>query len=291
MKTYPKISIITPSYNQALYLEATICSVLEQGYPNLEYIVIDGGSTDDSLEIIKRYAKYLTYWISEKDNGQYHAINKGFAKSSGEIMAWLNSDDMYHRNALFSVAEIFDNFAEISWLQGANTQFDETGRCVRAFSSRDWSKYNFYLGNFKWIQQESTFWRRTLWEKAGGYVDDSLHMAGDYELWLRFFRYSKLYVTDALIGGFRFRGSEQKSLDLDKYYQEVDLVLNREIETLPIEVINRIDLIKDFQEKLRSSSLRKEQFDLENKKLAKLFEYPPKLYFDRFSQRFTFDNG
>ena len=127
---YPKISIVTPNYNMGAYLEETIKSVISQNYPNLEYFIIDGGSNDNSLEIIKKYERHLTYWISEKDNGMYHAIQKGFEKSTGEIMAWLNSDDMYHSNSLFIVAEIFDSFPQVEWLLGASTTFDEKGRTV-----------------------------------------------------------------------------------------------------------------------------------------------------------------
>src|SRR5881396_2686502 len=110
------ISIVTPSYNQAAFLEETIRSVLLQGYPNLEYIVIDGGSTDGSVEIIKRYEKHLSYWQSEPDGGQYDAISQGFARTSGDLMAWLNSDDMLHRNALWSMARLFTQFPQIEWL-------------------------------------------------------------------------------------------------------------------------------------------------------------------------------
>ncbi len=108
--TYPKISIVTPNLNQGKFLEETILSVLDQKYPNLEYIIIDGGSTDNSIDIIKKYEKNLFYWTSEKDNGMYEAIQKGFEKATGDIMAWINSDDLYHRNVFFVVAEIFSNF-------------------------------------------------------------------------------------------------------------------------------------------------------------------------------------
>src|SRR6266540_2247918 len=113
---YPRISIITPSFNQGAFLEQAIRSVIVQNYPNLEYVIIDGGSTDNSIEIIKKYEKHLHYWISEKDNGQYDAINKGFAKSSGVIMGWLNSDDMYCPWALKTVSSIFSECPNIEWL-------------------------------------------------------------------------------------------------------------------------------------------------------------------------------
>ena len=105
---YPKISIVTPSFNQAEFLEQTICSVLNQNYPNLEYIIIDGGSTDGSVEIIKKYADKFTYWVSEKDNGQYDAINKGFSHTTGDIMGWINSSDIYYPWTLSMIAEIFE---------------------------------------------------------------------------------------------------------------------------------------------------------------------------------------
>lgn len=225
--TYPKISIVTPNFNQERYLEATILSVLTQGYPNLEYIIIDGGSTDGSLEIIKKYSNQLSYWISEPDGGMYEAIQKGFDKSTGEIMAWINSDDMYHPGALFVISDIFQSFPEVNWLLGAMTSYDEKGRTIGLERSKSFSKYDFYIGNFKWIQQESVFWRKSLWERTGSKLNFNLKYAGDLALWLSFFAFENLYVIDALIGGFRQRSEHQLSLDyFNDYIIESNILLN-----------------------------------------------------------------
>jgi len=231
---FPKISIVTPSYNQGEYLEQTIQSVLNQKYPNLEYIIIDGGSTDNSVEIIKKYESKLTYWTSEKDNGLYHAIQKGFKKSTGEIMAWINSDDLYHNKCLFSVARIFTQFKNVNWIMGKNTFFDEESNCfvydIDPYNER-WSIWRFYrLEPTRFIQQESNFWRRSLWDKAGAYISQNLELAGDFELWLRFFQHEKLYTTNILIAGFRQRSRNQKSKEgMQQYIQEIRNLVKQDI--------------------------------------------------------------
>lgn len=219
-----KISIVTPNYNGAKYLEDTILSVLGQNYPDLEYIIVDGGSTDGSVEIIKKYERQLSWWVSEPDNGLYDAIQKGFDHSSGEIMAWINSDDMYHKNALDCVADIFTNIPEVNWLLGATTYYDEKGRTVECNRSRSFDKFDFYNHDFKWIQQESVFWRRKLWNKVDSHINVNFKYAGDFDLWLRFFSNERLFLTHALIGGFRVRNSNQLSLDhMEEYLEEVHL--------------------------------------------------------------------
>ena len=156
---WPRISIVTPSYNQGQFIEETIRSVLQQGYPNLEYIIIDGGSTDNSVEIIKKYEEYLTYWVSEPDDGQYDAINKGFSRATGEIMAWLNSDDMYVPWTFKTVAEIFDKFEFVNWITGIPTAYTIHGSMVVGGSgryyiySRDFIRRGFYGTIGPWIQQ------------------------------------------------------------------------------------------------------------------------------------------
>ena len=284
IKNYPKLSIITPSFNQARYLEKTILSVINQKYPNLEYIIIDGGSTDGSLEIIKKYEKQLSYWISESDKGQYHAIQKGFNRSTGEIMGWINSDDAYHSNAFFSVAEIFQSFNDVKWFTGTISFLDETDRIVRAYNARKWSKFNFYNGDYGWVQQESTFWRRNLWEKAGKTLNLDLKYAADFELWMRFFRFEKLHSTDALLGGFRIRKENQKTLEnLDSYMEELFL-------TIKIEQLNNSDLAKLKFIKLWENKLSKlfliNRIPFLKKKYNTIFDYPPYIIFDRDKYKF-----
>jgi len=216
---FPKISIITPTFNQVDYIEQTILSVINQDYPNIEYIIIDGGSTDGTVEIIKKYENRINYWISEKDNGLYDAINKGFKIANGEILAWLNSDDIYLPKALFTVAEIFSSFHEVNWLQGANSHIDEKGRLVSVYQSRYWTKFDFSSGNMKSIQQESTFFRSSLWINSGQQIDVNSQLAGDYSLWLTFFEFSDLHITTAPLGCFRMRSSNQKSLNQRVNYE------------------------------------------------------------------------
>jgi glycosyltransferase involved in cell wall biosynthesis len=228
MINLPKISIITPNYNGAAFLEKTICSVLSQNYPNLEYIIIDGGSTDESVSIIQKYTHKLHYWISEKDGGMYHAIQKGFEKSTGEIMAWLNSDDLYHSQALFTVAEIFQRFQNVEWITGIASNIDEADKIVKTYPLKKWSNYHFLAKEFGWIQQESTFWRRSIWDRAGGKMSEKMLFAGDFELWYRFFLKGKLYSVETILGGFRILPGLQKSSkyrdlymkEIENYYQE-----------------------------------------------------------------------
>jgi glycosyltransferase involved in cell wall biosynthesis len=282
--SYPRISIVTPSYNQAQYLEKTIQSVLDQGYPNLEYIIMDGGSTDGSAEIIRKYEKHLAYWESQKDQGQYHAIQKGFEKSSGEIMAWINSDDVYHSKSLFTVAEIFSTFPEVSWITGNVCFVDEDDRMVRSYNTRKWSKLNVLNGEYVWIQQESTFWKRSLWNKAGGSVNLQLNYAADFELWMRFFRFEKLYTAEALLGAFRIRKSNQKTLELmPAYMEEYHKVVKQEaVSPEDKAALKKIKFYERFAGKIplikRQKFLKKSYDDA--------YDYAPLITFDRDAYRF-----
>ena len=228
----PKISIITPSFNQGEFLEECIDSILGQNYPNLEYIIMDGGSSDNSVEIIKKYQRYLTYWQSQPDGGQYAAIEDGFSRSTGEIMAWLNSDDKYHHHAFYKVAYAFSTFPHPDWIVGRQTCWDKNGDVSFVDGSLTTYCRNYFLEkrpDNPYIQQESSFWRRTLWEKAGSCLRKDLDYAGDYELWLRFFRHADLQTVDAILGGFRNHGNQKSALFMNQYIAETETVLDQEI--------------------------------------------------------------
>jgi glycosyltransferase involved in cell wall biosynthesis len=201
--TWPRIALVTPVYNSAKYIEQTIRSVLSQNYPNLEYIIVDGGSTDGTIDIIRKYESQITAWISEPDNGMYDALNKGFARSSGEIMGWISATDQYHIGGLSVVGSVFRDLPKVEWITGRATGFNEDGMTTIVLEIPHWSRYRFLAGANRYIQQESTFWRRSLWESAGSRLDSSQRVVGDFELWLRFFRYAQLYTVDALVGGYR----------------------------------------------------------------------------------------
>jgi glycosyltransferase involved in cell wall biosynthesis len=180
---WPKISIVTPSYNQGKYIEQTILSVINQNYPNLEYIIIDGGSTDETVEIIKRYEKHITYWVSEKDNGQSHAINKGLEKCTGDIFNWLNSDDWYESDALFTIAREFMKDSSVLFVSGYENHIYDNGNKI------------LYNGTFLKeriaetielceVTQPSTFFKLDTINRIG-MVSNDLHYVMDGELWVR----------------------------------------------------------------------------------------------------------
>jgi glycosyltransferase involved in cell wall biosynthesis len=185
MSSLPLVSIVTPSYNQAQFLEQTILSVLGQDYPAIEYIIVDGGSSDGSLEIIQRYADSLAWWVSEPDSGQAEAINKGLQRSRGEIVAWLNSDDLYLPGSISQVVDVFVKDSSLGMVYGDAITIDAGGRPLGRFSFGDWSLPD--LIGFRIICQPAVFMRRSVLEKAG-YLDRSLHFMLDHQLWIRMAR-------------------------------------------------------------------------------------------------------
>lgn len=179
----PKLSVVTPSFNQVDFIEETIRSVLLQDYPNIEYNVIDGGSTDGSVDIIEKYEKWLDYWVSEPDNGQSHAINKGWNQSSGEILAWLNSDDVYQPGALSQAAAYLTKHQTVGMVYGNCDMIDQTGKTTGVCPTMAFD-LKALVCNQWFISQPATFFRKTAVEKAGK-IDESLHLVMDWEYFLR----------------------------------------------------------------------------------------------------------
>lgn len=217
----PKITVITPSYNQGSFLEQTIRSVLLQNYPSLEYIIMDGGSTDDSVKIIHQYESWLTHWSSEKDRGQSHAINKGLAKSTGEVICWLNSDDYFLPGALLSIGRM---------LAAGSGNFAAVGHCLRVNS--DGSPPSFLRGRFQgrrrllefWkgyeMHQPAIFWRREVFEKVG-WLDESLHLTMDFDYWTRIARHFGFVNIDRVLACANYHQAAKTGDDYASYHREL----------------------------------------------------------------------
>src|SRR5262245_26949587 len=181
-RPWPLISVVTPSLNQGEFIEETIRSVLLQGYPKLEYFIIDGGSTDGSLEVIKKYEAWLTYWVSEPDRGQSHAINKGWQRACGVILAWLNSDDTYNPGALRSAVERFRHNPAVGMVYSDMNYIDVSSNVTYRLRSQPYQFHKLLLDNY--VTQSTVFVRREVLD-AVGFLDESLHLVMDQELWLR----------------------------------------------------------------------------------------------------------
>lgn len=222
----PLVSIVTPSYNQAHFIEETIQSVLGQTYPNLEYIIVDGGSTDGSREIIERYADRLAWWVSERDQGQTDALNKGFARSRGEILAWLNSDDTYLPNAVAEAVEFLQSHPEAGMVYGDANLVDETGVVLGRFPARQ-TDYQKLRRGFVHIPQQASFFRASLWRQVGP-LDPSFYFAMDYDLWVRLARLAPLVYTPRLWANFRLHASGKSVASDDRCWPEMLRVHYRE---------------------------------------------------------------
>lgn len=219
----PLISIVTPSFNQAQYLESTIRSVLLQGYPHLEYIIIDGGSTDGSVDIIRKYEPWLAYWVSEKDEGQAHAVNKGFERAGGDILAWLNSDDQYCRDALPRVAEIFLENPELDLVYGDCEMINGADRVIDYIKGRPGALADLLAWDF--IPQPSAFFRRRAWEAVGG-LDADLRYILDFDLWIRMLLGgTKSRYVPMVLSRFRWHGESKSKRDVVHFgFEYLDLL-------------------------------------------------------------------
>lgn len=225
----PSISIVTPNFNGDRYLQESLRSVTEQGVQNLEHIVVDGLSTDNSNLIIEQFRSRLDHIITEKDSGHANALNKGFARSSGEIMGWLNSDDKLFDGTLRFIQRLFAANPDIEWITGRASSMDEQGEITEVLPAKRWSRLRFLSGDHAWIQQESTFWRRSLWERAGSTLNEDLALANDFELWLRFFRHAQLHTVDRPLGCFRVRPGQRSVVFKEQYTREASALIEAEL--------------------------------------------------------------
>lgn len=218
-----KISIITPSFNQSAYIDNTIQSVLNQDYPNIEYIIIDGGSTDGSVDIIKQYQDKLAYWVSEPDNGQSDALNKGFKRATGDIVAWINSDDMYVAGAFAKAAKYFNDHPDVDMIYGNCDLVDEQGKILIYQRAAEFDLKK--LVRMCMIPQPSVFMRRKMLDELG-YLDTSFRYVMDYDLWLRAERGYNIRHLDAILSCFRLHDSSKTVSQITRFLPEIYRLLN-----------------------------------------------------------------
>jgi glycosyltransferase involved in cell wall biosynthesis len=219
----PKISLVTPCFNHALFIERTIQSVLNQQYPKLEYIVIDGASSDGSVEVIQRFAPSLAYWVSERDSGQSEAINKGLQRATGDVIGWLNSDDSLAPKALWRIAAAYQRWPEIDLVYGHSCLIDTEDRVIKRLlavptNARELIRYNRNV----WAQPGTT-WRRRLQEKIG-LLDNDLHYAMDNDYWIRAALAGKIHCIPYHLANLRVHTSTKSNLFSERFKREQQLI-------------------------------------------------------------------
>lgn len=220
MAAPPLVSIITPSFNQARYIEATIQSVLGQDCPRVEYIIIDGGSTDGTVDVIKKYENKLAFWVSEKDKGQTDAINKGFARATGDILAWINSDDTYAPGAISAAVSYLQKHSDVGMVYADCNFINEDGRVIGKFGSAQ-TDYRLLRQGYVHIPQQTMFFRADLWKQVGP-LDPSFYFAMDYDLWTRIAARSQMkYLPGQVWANFRLHTSGKTIAADDRCWPEM----------------------------------------------------------------------
>lgn len=223
MNMLPKISIVTPSFNQAAFLERTIQSVVNQNYPNLEYIIIDGGSTDGSVELIKKYKKYLTYWVSEKDRGQSHAINKGLKLATGDWLAWQNSDDIYYPGVFNDVAKSAQESPKSDLIIGNMNLIDDKDEIINNLKYVR-PTYHSLLAEGMVLTNQAAFWKRGVHEKIG-FMNEGLHYGMDYDWFLRLLSAGSATHVNKTWGALRMHEATKTTQFQELFRAEYDQIL------------------------------------------------------------------
>ena len=254
-RNVPRITVVTPSYNQCKYLEATILSVLHQNYPNIEYIVLDGGSTDNSIDLITKYEDRIAYWHSEKDQGQADALATGFEMATGEMYCWLNSDDVFLPGALMHAAALFQKHENVDFVYGNRMVIDELGNVTGRH------RWPYYLTRHHWydgqpLAQECCFWRSELYNEAGG-IDRDKYFIMDYDLFYRMWRIGEFKKTRRYLGCMR-RHDDSKNAKHQAIRQEELGAARRKFGLaapgyVTARMINRIDRLQVLIEKTLES--------------------------------------
>ncbi len=252
----PKISIITPSYNQSRFLEKTILSVLNQLYDNLEYIIIDGASTDNSVKIIEKYSDYLSYWESKPDRGQTHAINKGLSRSTGDILAYINSDDIYLPGTFDIIAKYYMEHAECKISTGNDYLINEKDNIIYYCKNRYYKRNELEIGVNR-IRQHTVFWRREVQEKIGLFNED-LNWSMDFDYWIRSSKFFRFYHFNLPIACYRHhtqtksdnkvridgRMEKKKCLESAGFIQPKRMIFKRLLLTAKLRIMNWISIIR-----------------------------------------------
>ena len=250
MSKLPRVTIVTPTLNHAPFIEATLDSVLGQQYPNLEYIVIDGGSSDGTVDILKRYDKYLSYWHSQPDRGQADAINFGFQKSTGAILAWLNSDDYYLPRTIHTAVERLMSADGPALTYGSCILLDERNNTISYSQSRNFDRNQLAFESP--LIQPSCFWTRTLWDSTGN-LDIASHFTFDWEWFIRAYEHGTFFRLDDYLSVYRFHDDHKSSNSGAKRLEEIETIIDHHAHHEDKLLFHKID--NHLQSYLKRSSL------------------------------------